>query len=115
MSRRDNATLDAADILAACVDYVPVNVRVDQAIAAHRIAWSAPQDDPEARQLAMFVLRTIVVARTPDVDDLRAQLDYLTALPVTAWPSGENYTKQECRDETLAAIRRSIAWQSSRG
>lgn len=102
--------LDADDILAACVTYVPVNVRVDQAIEAHRIAHAAAQHDPKAGQLAMFVLRAIIVARTPDVGDLRAQLDYLTALPENAWTENAGWSAQVCQQETLAAIARSLQW-----
>ena len=102
--------LDAEDILAACVTFVPVNVRVDQAIEAHRIAHAAAQSDPEAMQLAMFTLRAVILARTTDVGDLRAQLDYLTALPETAWPENAGWSAQVCRDETLPAIARSLNW-----
>ena len=104
--------LDADDILAACATYVPVNVRVDQAIEAHRIAHGAAQSDPEARQLAMFVLRAIVVARTPAVADRRAPRDYLGTLPETAWPENAGWSARVCQQQTLAAIaRRSIGWR----
>ena len=99
--------LDTADILAACMTHVPVNVRVNQAIAAHRIASGASQGDPEARQLAMFTLRAVILARTPELDDYRAQLDYLTALPEVAWPENGKWSAQVCREATLAAIVRS--------
>jgi hypothetical protein len=56
--------LDTADILAACVNCVPVNARVDQAIAAHRIAFEASQRDPEAQRLAEYALHAVVMART---------------------------------------------------
>ena len=102
--------LDAEDILAACLTHVPVNARVDQAIEAHRIAYAAAQSDPEARQLAMFVLRAVILACTPDVGDLRAQLDYLSALPETAWPANAGWSARVCREETLAAIARSLQW-----
>ena len=104
--------LDAGDILSACHVYVPVNARVDQAIEAHRIAYAAAQSDPSAQQLAMFTLRSVILARTPDVSDLRAQLDYLTALPETAWPANAGWSAQGCREETLAAIARSLNWMA---
>jgi hypothetical protein len=77
----ETTDLDAANILAACLTHVPVNARIDQAIAAHRIAFEASESDPGARQLAEYSLRAIVLARTPELTDYRTQLDYLTVLP----------------------------------
>ena len=108
--------LDCAEILAACVSCVPVNTRLNQAVAAHRIAFEASQRDPEARQLAEYTLRCVVMARTTELGDIRAQLDYLEALPETAaWPSGAEYSARECREETLAGIRRLIRLLSACG
>lgn len=104
---------DAADILAACATHIPVNVCAHQAIAAHKIAHCTSQRDPEARQLAFCVLRVILLARTPHVEDMRAQLEYLTRLPDTAWPDSAEHSAREYREATLAAIRRSIAWRTA--
>jgi hypothetical protein len=113
MKNWNTTDLDADDILSAYLDCVPVNVRVDQAIEAHRIAFNTSQDEPEARQLTSFALHAVVLARTPEVADYRAQLDYLEALPETAWPSSPEHSAAECREATLAAIRQQIAWVSA--
>jgi hypothetical protein len=105
--------LDTADILAACTSYVPVNARVDQAIAAHRTAYRALEDspdDPDAQRLGFYTLHAVVLARTPAIDDYRAQLDYLTGLPETAWPENSEWSAAKIREETLAAITRSLNW-----
>jgi hypothetical protein len=110
MNRTD---LDTADILAACTTYVPVNTRVDQAIAAHRTAFQALQDspdDPDAQRLAFHTLHAVVLARTPAIADFRRQLDYLTRLPKKAWPENTEWSAARIREETLAAITRSLTW-----
>jgi hypothetical protein len=109
----DTTDLDCAEILAACISCVPVNVRLDQAIAAHRIAFKAFERQPsypEIQKLASYTLRAVVMARMPEIVDYRAQLDYLTGLPLTAWPETAEHSARECRDETLAGTRRSIGW-----
>jgi hypothetical protein len=107
---RETIALDTADILAACVNCVPANAPIDQAIAAHLMAFKAADRDPDARQLAVYALHAVVLARTATIDDYRAQLDYLSGLPETAWPDSVSYSAQEIREATLAAIRRQIAW-----
>ena len=107
----ETTDLNCAQILAACISCVPVNTRLDQAIAAHRIAFKAfdrNQDDPHARQLAFFALRSVILARMPGIADYRVQFDYLTGLPETAWPETAEHSAWECREETLAGTRRSI-------
>ena len=92
---------------------MPVNVRLDQAIAAHQLAFKAfqrNQDDPHARQLAFYALRGVILALMPEIADYRAKLDYLTDLPETAWPETADHSARECRQETLAGTRRSIGW-----
>ena len=106
--------LDSAGILAACRSFVPVSTRVPAAIAAHRIAFChySTAGTEEARTLAMYTLRAVIVARTPKVSDSQEQLDYLTGLPEMAWDCHAEYTLQEVREATLDAIRRSIAWMN---
>ena len=45
----------------------------------------------------------VILARTPVIEHSRRQLDFLTALPVMAWPAN-------CRNETLASLSRNIGW-----
>ena len=78
-----------------------VNEHLDVAIAAHQDALR----DGDA-ELAHLLLRVVVLAKTANLTDLRRLLDYLTALPTTAWPDGY------MREPTLAGIARSIAWQA---
>ena len=78
---------------------VPVGVDIGLAIQAH-------QQSPGG-----YTLRAVILACTPDVVASRRQLDYLTALPESAWEPWLEHTAQDIRDETLAAISRSIAWQ----
>ena len=108
--------LDSAGILAACKKMVPVGTLVPAAIAAHRIAFChySTAGTEEARTLAMFTLRAVIVARTPDLADSQQQLDYLTGLPEMAWTDNAGHTLQEVREATLSAIRRSIAWMNDR-
>ena len=109
----ETTDLDCAAILVACINCVPVNTRLDQAIAAHRLAFKAFErdgDNPHARQLAFSALRSVILARMPGLADYRKQLDYLTSLPATAWPETADHSSRECREETLAGTRRSIGW-----
>ena len=109
----ETTDLDCAQILVACITCVPVNARLDHAIAAHRLAFKAFErelDDPHARQLAYYALRGVILARMPEIADYRTQLDYLTGLPETAWPETAEHSARECREETLAGTRRSIGW-----
>ena len=109
----ETTNLDCAEILAACISCVPVNARLDQAIVAHRTAFKAferDRDNPHARQLVLYALRAVILARLPDIAAYRAQLDYLTGLPEDAWPETARHSAWECREETLAGTRRSIGW-----
>ena len=74
---------------------IPVNVDVGLAITAFHLR---PCED---------TLRLVVLARTPEIEDLQRQLDFLTALPETVWPAG-------CRDATLDGMSRNITWRSDR-
>lgn len=80
---------------------VPVNARVGVAIAAHRQAVK------EDKATALLAVRAIILARTPDVQDYRDQLKYLTALPLTAWEDRSD-TPENIRAETLAMIQRQL-------
>ena len=96
--------LDAAGILAFCrTGAVPVNVRVAEAIKAHRKACAG-----EDRDLVALVLRAIVLARTGTRKDYGRQLDYLAPLPLAAW-EGRHYPAAQTRKETLATIYRQVS------
>ena len=82
-----------------------VNAPLSGAIMAHQKAFR--QGDHE---LAHLLLRSVVMAKTGTVNDARRMLDYLTALPIEAWPS-QGGDPAVVRDETLAGIRRSIGWR----
>ena len=109
----ETTDLDCAEILVACITCVPVNVRLIKPLRLTGFAFKAferDQDDPHARRLAFFALRSAILARMPEIDDYRTQLDYLTGLPETAWPETAEHSARECREETLAGTRRSIGW-----
>lgn len=90
--------MDVAGILAMCATgAVPVNTRVAVAIAAHRKAFK------EDKAVALLAVRAVILARTPDVKDHRDQLEYLTALPLTAWEDRSG-TPENIRRDTLAMI-----------
>jgi hypothetical protein len=77
MTRDFTADLDVNAVLEMCAKpAVPANVRVAIAIAAHRIAFADFQArGKSAESVAIHSLRAIVLARTPDVQDYRDQLD----------------------------------------
>lgn len=109
--RPRNRELDVTGILVICKEVVPVNCHVDTAIAAHRIAFAqfAMKGD-EAETLAMHTLRAVVLAMTPACGDSQTMFDYLSGLPLDAWCATEGCSAEQVREETLAAISRSIAW-----
>lgn len=96
---------EAESILRRCAIGVPVNSTVPAAIAAHRAAVTIGRD------VAANALRAVVLATTPMVEDEQAMLDYLTALPVTAWSAMGEHSPAAARELTLANIARSIAWR----
>jgi hypothetical protein len=101
-ARTSSDDLDAAGILAMCASGgFPPNTRVAVAIAAHRQAFN------ENKAVAALVLRALVCARTPDVQDYRDQLDYLTALPLSAWEDRSD-TPGNIRAATLSMIQRQL-------
>jgi hypothetical protein len=95
--------LDVAGLLTRCgvTKGFPPNARVAVAVAAHRQAFA------EDKALASMVLRAIVCARTPDVQDYRDQLEYLAALPLDAWENRPD-TPENIRAATLAMIEREL-------
>jgi hypothetical protein len=94
--------LDVAGILAMCaLGAFPVNACVDVAIAAHRKAFN------EDKAVALLAVRAVILARTPDVQDYRDQLAYLTALPLDAWEDRSD-TPENIRRDTLAMIERQL-------
>lgn len=103
----DPRDLTADDIINQCCHkWVPVNCRVDTAIEAHRLA---------SGDIAEYVLRAVILAATRTVEEGQQQLDYLTRLPIKAWPGGDGYTPNDARRETLAGIARSLNWERSCG
>ena len=115
-SREISRDLTAADIVAACERWVPVNARIDVAIEAHRVSFRNSKVSRELGRTASYALRAVTLARTPIVDDYKQMLDYLTSLPIEAWKGEviEGYSAQEWRDDTLMAITRSLTWMLER-
>lgn len=118
MQTSDNLDLSTSEILARCKALVPVNTIVEKAIAAHRIALEnyskkerSAADWQEAHTVAMYTLWAVILARTPDASDCRQQIDYLSALPETAWGPWMEYTSQDIREDTLASMTRSLMWR----
>lgn len=97
-----NRELTAVEVLERCEWGVPVNVSMGVAIEAHRLA---------DRSVCGYALRTVILARTPEVTDLQCQIDYLAGLPGDAWDALE--CDQDMRSLTLDAIRRQIAWMQA--
>lgn len=112
----DPSELDSAGILAACRKMVPANTLVTAAIAAHKIALNHFRTcgTDEARTLAMYTLRSIILARTPTVSDCQQQLEYLGSLPEIAWDARAGYTPEKIREMVLADISRGIAWMQEK-
>jgi hypothetical protein len=52
--------------LVRCIDGCPIGVRVEVAIAAHRIAWAQYEADgmEGCHRLAMYTIRAVIVAGT---------------------------------------------------
>lgn len=94
--------LNAVEIIEMCrFGGFPVNASVSAATAAHR--WAFEKD----KTLAPLAVRAVILARTPEVQDYRDQLDYLRALPLDAWEDGyrvDSGTPESIRAETLAMI-----------
>jgi hypothetical protein len=107
-----NVDLTAAEIVAACRAWVPVNARIDKAIEAHRLVFQ----DGKPSRLSSYALRAVALARTPTIEDNRKMLVYLTGLPLEAWEGEvlEGHSAQEWRDDTLRAITRSLTWMMER-
>lgn len=98
-----NDDLDVDEALNRCRWGVPVNVRIDVAIAAHTKA--ALQGN---RQLAAYALRMVIVAMTPKAADVQKQAAYLAALPREAWDVlGSD---KDIRDQTLVTLVAVATW-----
>ena len=67
-----NRDLDVDEVLDRCQWGVPVNVRMDVAINAHCLASLSGN-----RQVTAYALRTVILARTPEVSDLQSQITAL--------------------------------------
>jgi hypothetical protein len=88
---------------------IPVNTLVPNAIAAHRIAYFAHQQnetDADVQRVAFYALHAIVLAAAQTDDDHRSRLDYLSEMPETAWEPRHDQTAATYRDETLAMLAR---------
>jgi hypothetical protein len=95
---RTGKELTIDDIIGMCLrGGIPVDARVSVAIAAHR------QVVKEDKAAALLAVRAIILADTPDAQDYRDQLKYLTALPLTAWEDRSD-TPENIRRGTLAMI-----------
>ena len=110
-----NADLTAADIVAQCSKWIPVNARIDAAIEAHRIAFGryfrdGKVLDEQSRAASMYALRAVTFARTPAPDDYKAMLEYLSGLPIEAWEPWEGKSAELVREEHLRAITRGLIW-----
>ncbi|WNV10161.1 hypothetical protein [Tardiphaga sp. 709] len=87
------------EIHTACsAGFIPVNVDLPCAIAAHR------------QHPGIMTLRTIIMAAPATVEEERQRLDYLAGLPEEAWIRDEGWWKY--RDAVLDGFRRVIAWRS---
>jgi hypothetical protein len=98
-----------------CEYAVPVNTRVDVAIAAHRLAFEQFYRDgcglnERTRTAAMYALRAVILARTPEPNDYRQMLDYLTGLPIEAWSVQQDHSPASIRGDTLRAISRNLTF-----
>ena len=95
---RTGKDLTVVDIIGMCRQGgIPVNARVSVAIDAHRQLFNGD------RTAALLAVRAVVMARTPDVQDYRDQLQYLTDLPLVAWEDRSD-TPENIRAETLKMI-----------
>ncbi|MCF2523901.1 hypothetical protein [Bradyrhizobium sp. G127] len=106
MPRHEPAVQDltAAGVIKACSAFVPVNVPIHIAIAAHRLATMKPALRTPERTVARHTLRAVILAAAKDVPELQRQRDYLGGLPAEAW-SG---LPPETREAILAGVSRSI-------
>jgi hypothetical protein len=117
--RQSRADLTAADIVAQCDKWVPVNALVDAAIEAHRIAFGryfrdGKAMDRGARDVSMYALRAVILARTPAADDYRKMIDYLSGLPIEAWEAWGEIPAATVRDDHLKALARGLTWMLER-
>jgi hypothetical protein len=111
--QKSTADLDVDGVLEMCEandgGNFPANVRVDIAIAAHRKAWRdfLARSNERGEKLATAVLCSIIHARMPVAQDYRDQIDYLSALPLSAWEGRSrtsSYDAETIRRDTLAMI-----------
>lgn len=105
MTEIDNRDLSADDLLARCRHDVPVGASTAAAIEAHRMAVRAGYVD-----LVQWLTLSTVILSSGTIDDERSKLDYLAALPESAWPPSPA-PFCAAREDQLMAIRRSIAWR----
>jgi hypothetical protein len=107
--------LTTEEILDWCKNGCPVNCDVDNAIAAHRIAFERYQNNGEqAEYVAMCALRALMLSAAKFAAEDEAKLDYLSSLPIEAWESDVVHTRFDMRDETLAMVRNHLASWATR-
>ncbi|HRN99972.1 MAG TPA: hypothetical protein PLX43_00440 [Nitrobacter sp.] len=98
--------LDVDEALNRCRWGVPVNVRLDVAIAAHTKA--AMQDD---RQITAYALRMVIVAMAPEAADVQKKSDYLADLPLQAWDVLDS--DKDIRNQMIATLVATAAWMQA--
>jgi len=112
-----DSVLTTEEILDWCKNGCPVNCNVDNAIAAHRIAFERfhrDADDEQAEYVAMCTIRAVMVASAQSAAEDEAKLEYLSSLPIEAWESDVVHTRYDMRDGTLAMVRNHIASWATR-
>ena len=82
-----------------------VNAPLEDAIATHQEALTCGDEE-----MGHLLLRSVIMAKTATVGDLQRLLDYLTELPIAAWPA-DCGDPADVREMTLRDISRSIGWQ----
>ncbi|OSI68893.1 hypothetical protein [Bradyrhizobium canariense] len=107
----EQATAEAANAFA---HVFRANLPVEVAIDVHRATGRqcAAPDDEQSRSAMHFALQSVLFAATPTAEDLRRQLDYVSALPVESWAwSGK--APEIAREEWLRGISRCLTWITS--
>lgn len=92
----------------ARLGFIMVNTEIDEAIAAHRVAFAQAQQsgDIEDHRAAGNALRAVVLATPRSRPELELQFSYLSEQPIEAWtyPMSDK-TPAALRTATLAMVR----------
>ncbi|MET4293722.1 hypothetical protein [Bradyrhizobium sp. LB5.2] len=91
--------------------FVPVNLPLEAAINLHASSRRRYEgrDDASSSAIVQAALLAVLFAATPTTDDLRRQLDYVSALPITSWAWPEK-DAETAREEWLRGITRCLTW-----